>query len=85
MEMKMQHKLELTEDDAYLLCGDILLVVYPAGDCDVIRGDSPPEKLHRALYDYYQCSDELKDGDEIALPDGTVFARCEGVHVVRVD
>lgn len=65
------------------LHGELLLHVYPAGDCDVVTYENARDLLCGALYDAYQCSDELHDGDEFYLRDELV-ARCEGVHVVPV-
>ena len=57
----------------------MLIVRYPEGDCDLVHGRD--KNMHRALYDLYQTSDALKDGDEFAI-DGEVVYYCEGVHVV---
>lgn len=60
----------------------LLIVRYDAGDCDTISKPIQSNKLHRALYDLYQTSDTLKDGDCFAI-DGVVTYKCEGIHVVR--
>ena len=60
----------------------VLLVRYENGDCDTVANND--QKMHEALYDLYQCNDNLKDGDTFTL-DGVVVYRCEGVHVVKVD
>lgn len=61
---------------------DTLLVVYGAGDCDTVS--EPGELMHRALYDTYQTSEGLKDGDTFSL-DGKVVYACSGVHVVEAE
>ena len=39
------------------------------------------DELHNALYDLFQCHDDLKQGDTFSL-DGRVLYRCDGVHVL---
>lgn len=57
----------------------ILLVRYDAGDCDsIVQND---KNMHSALYDLYQTSDSLKDGDTFSL-DGKVVYVCQGVDVI---
>jgi hypothetical protein len=58
----------------------MLLVRYPEGDCDTVSHCN--EKMHSALYDLYQTSDVLKDGDTFAI-NGRVVFRCYGVHVIE--
>lgn len=80
------HTLTVKGDRLYLH-GAPLLRFYEAGDCDTIRWPLKSEEwvdhLERALYDEYQMSEELKEGDEIALPDGTIFGRCISFHFIR--
>jgi hypothetical protein len=57
----------------------MLLVRYPEGDCDQVSHCN--EKMHSALYDLYQTSDALKEGDAFAI-DGRVVFRCVSFHVV---
>lgn len=59
-----------------------LLVRYPEGDCDTIKGKG--KKMLSALYDLYQTSDALKDGDTFSLGGKPAFM-CSGVHVVAVE
>lgn len=68
------------------LNGEMLIVRYPAGDVDVVSTKLKDweQKLHSALYDLYQCSDDLADGDEFMLR-GRVRFVCEGVHVSQCD
>lgn len=64
---------------------EMLIVMYPEGDCDVVnkKMDGFKDHLHHALYDTYQCSEYLAEGDQFFLA-GKLIARCEGVHVVMV-
>ena len=57
----------------------ILIVRYASGDVDTVSEDG--ENLHHALYDLYQTSDGLRDGDTFSV-DGRIMYRCEGFHVV---
>lgn len=58
---------------------DVLLIyAYPGGDIDTRMKDA--HMMYAALYDVFQCYDELKDGDIFNTEFGTF--RCEGVHVV---
>ena len=67
--------------DEWCESNDTMLIVrYDSGDCDTIQ--SIGENMHHALYDLYQTSDTLKDGDEFSI-DGTVVYRCQGIHVVE--
>lgn len=69
-----------------LLNGEMLIVRYPEGDCDVVSTKLKDwrDKLHRALYDEYQCSEVLRDGDQFMLQ-GRIRYECEGVHVTQCD
>ncbi len=78
------HKL-VSKEGVYHLEDEMLIVRYPEGDIDTIGPKSSKKNLHRALYDHYQCSDVMEDGDQIANSRGRVIARCEGVHVVMED
>lgn len=82
----MVHELTTDRDGTVRLAGQLLIVRYPEGDCDVVTRDMDEfwKSLHKALYDEYQCSDVLKDGDEFSYG-GKVAYRCEGVHVVMVN
>ena len=62
--------------------GVLLLVRYKEGDFDTVTENN--EKMHESLYDLYQTSEHLKDGDTFIL-NGELVYRCEGVHVVKVD
>lgn len=85
------HTIRDVDGDAYL--GEFMLIYrYTAEesetpDIDVARAqprnDVDQHRLLSALYDHYQCCDDLKDGDHINTPDGCLFARCIGVDVVR--
>lgn len=79
-----KHKLD-NRNGTFYLHDQMLLVFYPEGDCDTVGPKTKKALLHRALYDAYQCSDVLKDGDTIALPSGKEIARCEGVHVNLIE
>ena len=60
---------------------EVLLVMYEAGDCDVAYGPAGAESLlHRALYDLYQTSDDIKEGDQFLI-DGKVAFYTESFHV----
>jgi len=78
------HVLDAPNGDCYLQ-DQMLIVRYDEGDCDVVNRhmEGFMKHLHHALYDEYQCSDVMKDGDEICLY-GRVRFRCEGVHVVEM-
>lgn len=80
----MQHKL-VSKNGHYHLCGEMLLIRYKAGDIDFAGPKTSKKNLHRALYDFYQCSDVMKDGDEILNSRGRVIARCVSFHVVMED
>lgn len=77
----------LRDVDGTLHLGDeLLLCVYPAGDCDTISwpfGERDERNLTRALYDSYQCEEILKEGDTVSLPDGTHFGHTRDVHFIR--
>ena len=60
----------------------MLIYRYPSGDIDLVT--EPGEHMHSSLYDLYQMSDDLSDGDTFSL-DGVVIYKCEGVHVIPVD
>lgn len=60
----------------------MLLVLYPEGDCDTVS-EPGSKQMHRALYDLFQVSDTLKDGDCFTL-DGCPVYRCDGVHVLPI-
>lgn len=81
--MAQHHLIAAARGDIWLN-DEMLIVRYPEGDCDVInrKMDGFSEHLHHALYDAYQCSDILKDGDEFVLAGKVVF-RCSGVHVIH--
>jgi len=78
--------LQLTERDGRLLLpsGRLLLVVYPAGDCDVLPWPRPasgywePAKwasaAHVALFDAREMGELPPDCREVLLPDGSTFA-----------
>lgn len=78
------HKIEV-KDGTYYLEDQIMLIFYRGGDVDTVGTKTSKKNLHRALYDHYQCSETMKDGDQIANSHGRVIARCEGVHVVMED
>ena len=59
----------------------MLLVIYDSGDCDTVT--EPGERMHRALYDLYQTTDSVRDGDVFCI-DGVPRYRCEGVHVLPI-
>lgn len=59
----------------------LLLVRYDAGDYDNVTENN--ELMHRALYDLFQTSDALKDGDTFSINDVVQYI-CEGVHVRKV-
>jgi hypothetical protein len=59
----------------------LLLVRYPEGDCDTV-GDVG-ENMHKALYDLYQTSDVLKDGDTFSCNNVTIY-KCSGVDVIPI-
>lgn len=69
-----------------LLNDEMLIVRYPEGDCDVVSTKLPKweKKLERALYDEYQCSEVLKEGDEFMLR-GRVRFECVSFHVLPCD
>ena len=81
-----QHVLQDRHGDLYL-GEEILIVMYPAGDCDTISWPFTEPRhatqLEKALYDLYQCTEELKEGDTVLLPDGTLFGHTESVHFIR--
>lgn len=63
--------------------GELLVCIYPAGDCDTIRWpfpqdstywtrDSWEQALRRALFDARETG-QIPDVTEVLLPDGTVF------------
>jgi hypothetical protein len=81
-----QHLLLVDPEGDITLNGEMLLVRYPDGDCDVasVLLEGWEEKLLRALYDEYQCSDVLKDGDRFVLL-GRIKFKCESYHVVPCD
>jgi len=60
---------------------ELLIVRYNEGDVDTISKDG--ENMYHALYDLYQTSDALKDGDVFTL-DGVAIYKCEGVHVIEL-
>lgn len=63
-----------TEEDP-----DVLLIYhYPGGDIDTRMMDA--HMMFAALYDLFQCYDELKDGDTFNTEFG--IYHCMGVHVV---
>lgn len=59
----------------------MLIAFYDAGDCDTVSRKG--KLMHRALYDLFQTSDALHDGDAFAINNKIAY-RCEGVHVVEV-
>lgn len=92
-----QHQIEDQNGQAYV--DDIMLLyhyrfeeagpgTFEAPEVDVCKAqpttNAEREQLYGALYDITQCEDGFKDGDEFLLPDGTVFARIVGFHVIRV-
>lgn len=47
------------------LFGELLLVIYDAGDCDTICATEPDmDNLKRALFDVRECDDRIKYGDK---------------------
>ena len=80
-----KHHLNIGAGGNVWLQDKILIVRYPEGDYDIVNRKMGGfiDHLHRALYDEYQCSEVLKDGDEFILAGKVVF-RCESVHVVKV-
>ena len=79
----MLHFLLIEKGGDITLNGQMLIVRYPEGDVDVLNTKlkNLDEKMRRCLYDEYQVSDVLKDGDEFAFRGRVKFA-CEGIHVV---
>lgn len=76
-----QHVITSDANGKLELDGDLLIHRYPEGDVDVVSRDNAEQLLIPTLYDEYQMSDTIKDGDEFVL-DGKVIARCEGIHVI---
>lgn len=82
--MPLAKQIQLTVIDGKLaLDGELILVVYPAGDCDYISWPlTKPTNLARALYDAHQCMGFFSDGDTVLLPDGSQFGEIKGVHFI---
>ena len=87
----MEYKLEKINGSYYVINlknhlserKDVLLLVYSKqGDVDTVSEND--RNMHEALYDLYQISEYLKDGDVFTI-DGNVIYHCEGLHVVKVD
>ena len=57
----------------------LLIYHYAAGDVDTRMRDS--SMMLAALYDLFQCNDDLKDGDTFDTEFGKF--KCDGVHVIR--
>lgn len=72
----------------FCLNGSILIHRYRSGDIDTIDLNTPMHMLLGCLYDEFQTSDLLEDGDEFALlktkgnGEVIVIASCEGFHVI---
>lgn len=72
-------KVQLTEEDGDLyLNGQMLIMRYPEGDCDTVEWPKPEEKvaewekrLESALFDLREMG--FWEGDEVELPDGSIF------------
>ena len=79
----MRHWIE-NRHGSYYLAGKLLIVFYPGGDVDVVGPRTKPEYRLRALYDFHQCNNVMRDGDVIVGPSGKVLARVNGVHVEAV-
>lgn len=67
-------------DGVFNILGEPLIVFYDEGDVDVIGPKSEDRYFHRALYDLYQVSDDIKEGDFFTL-DNHKIAECVSVHV----
>lgn len=80
------HLLLIDKDRNVRLNGALLIVRYPEGDVDVVNTKMKDldRNLHRALYDEYQCSEVLREGDEFAFRSRVRF-ECSGVHVLECD
>lgn len=70
------HKI-LEHDGVMYLEGQVMLIQHPEGDYSNVTRDT----LIEALYDEYQCSDTIKDGDQFEF-EGSIVAYCSGVHVL---
>lgn len=68
------HYVEGLDNDA------VLIYRYPGGDIDTRMRDK--DMMHSALYDLFQCNDDLKSGDIFETEFGTFF--CDGIHVHEV-
>jgi hypothetical protein len=75
----MTERTKLTVEDGCLMAGEnIVLLVYPEGDCDTfdwpLRGDEKEicGKLARALYDMREAS-QINNTEGVVLPDGVEF------------
>lgn len=68
------------------LDGKLLIVRYPEGDYDVVNRKMKDfwKRLEQALYDEYQVSDTLREGDEFVLA-GRIRFECVSVHVLPCD
>jgi len=67
--------------DGYSSYNDQMLIYrYDGGDIDTRMTNQ--EMMLGALYDLYQCNDNLKDGDTFETEFG--MYQCFGVHVVKV-
>lgn len=75
----------ISSNDGMLYVGDQLLIVHHLdGDVDTIDANAPNmTHLVSSLYDMFQTSDAIHDGDYFSL-NGKIIAKCEGVHVVPV-
>lgn len=85
----MKYKVELRERSHYVVglktdCGNyedsILIYHYDGGDIDTLMKDA--NMMLGALYDLFQVSDNLHDGDTFDTTFGEFI--CQGVHVVPV-
>lgn len=56
----------------------ILIYRYPEGDIDTFMKDS--RMMHEALYDLFQVTDALSQGDTFETEFGTFV--CDGIHVL---
>lgn len=76
------HVIETINNELYV--HSKILVVHHQGDVDTISSSAPNMKdLVSSLYDLYQVSNNIHDGDQFALH-GEIIAKCVGVTVVPV-
>ena len=77
-------------DDHYYVVGlsngydggdEVLIYRYPEGDIDTLLQDHG--MMHGALYDLFQVTESLKQGDVFLTEFGNF--QCQGVHVIPVN